>query len=123
MQLFTQRLILRSWRDSDRRPFAEMSEDAEVMEYLRPLSTRDARNAWIDFQINHQSSRAFCMWALESRTSGIFMGAVGLLNAAFEASFTPAVEAGWRLARPFWEQGFAAEAARAALQFGFEDIC
>jgi RimJ/RimL family protein N-acetyltransferase len=122
MQLFTQRLILRSWRDSDRQPFAEMSEDADVKEYLRPLSTRDARNAWIDFQINHQSSHGFCMWALESRASGIFMGAVGLLHVAFAARFTPAVEVGWRLARPFWEQGFAVEAARAALQFGFEEI-
>src|ERR1700736_359131 len=83
MQLFTQRLILRSWRDSDRRPFAEMSEDADVMEHLRPLSTRDACNAWIDFQINHQSSHGFCLWALESRASGIFMGAVGLLHVGF----------------------------------------
>jgi RimJ/RimL family protein N-acetyltransferase len=123
MQLFTQRLTLRSWRDSDRQPFAEMSEDADVMEYLRPLSTRDACNAWIDFQINHQSSYGFCLWALESRASGIFMGAVGLLHVSFVAHFTLAVEVGWRLARPFWGQGFAVEAARAALQFGFEEIC
>jgi ribosomal-protein-alanine N-acetyltransferase len=123
MQLFTQRLILRSWRDSDRQPFAGMSEDADVMEYLRPLSTRDACNAWIDFQINHQSSHGFCLWALESRASGLFMGAVGLLHVSFAARFTPAVEVGWRLARPFWGQRFAVEAARAALQFGYEEIC
>jgi len=123
MQLFTQRLILRSWRDSDRQPFAGMSEDADVMEYLRPLSTRDECNAWIDFQINHQSSHGFCLWALESRASGIFMGAVGLLRVSFAARFTPAVEVGWRLARPFWGQRFAVEAARAALQFGYEEIC
>ena len=123
MQLFTQRLILRSWKDSDRQSFAEMSEDADVMEYLRPLSTRDACDAWIDFQISHQSSHGFCLWALESRASGIFMGAAGLLNVSFAARFTPAVEVGWRLARPFWGQGFALEAARSALQFGFQEIC
>jgi RimJ/RimL family protein N-acetyltransferase len=122
MQLFTERLILRSWRNSDRQPFAEMSEDADVMEHLRPLPTRDACNAWIDFQINHQSSHGFCLWVLESRASGRFMGAVGLLHVGFAARFTPAVEVGWRLARPFWGQGFAVEAARAALQFGFEQI-
>jgi RimJ/RimL family protein N-acetyltransferase len=123
MQLFTQRLILRSWEDSDRQPFAAMSEDADVMKYLRPLSTRDACNAWIDFQISHQSSHGFCLWALESRASGIFMGAAGLLNVGFAARFTPAVEVGWRLARPLWGQGFAREAVRAALEFGFEQIC
>jgi len=122
MQLFTERLILRSWRDSDRHPFAEMSADADVMEHLRPLATRDACNAWIDFQIGHQSSHGFCLWALESKAAGIFMGAVGLLHVGFAARFTPAVEVGWRLARPFWGQGFAVEAARAALRFGFEEM-
>jgi RimJ/RimL family protein N-acetyltransferase len=122
MQLLTQRLILRSWRDSDRQPFAEMSEDAEVMEYLRPLATRDACNAWIDYQIDHQSTHGFCLWALESRASGTFMGAAGLLHVSFAARFTPAVEVGWRLARPFWGQGLALEAARAALELGFEEI-
>jgi RimJ/RimL family protein N-acetyltransferase len=122
MQLLTPRLILRSWMDSDRQPFAEMSENAAVMEHLRPLATRDACNAWIDFQITHQSSHGFCLWALESRASGVFMGAAGLLHVGFDAHFTPAVEAGWRLARPFWGQGFAVEAAEAALQFGFEEI-
>ena len=122
MQLLTQRLILRSWRDSDRQPFADMSEDADVMEYLRPLATRDACDAWIDFQIDHQSAHGFCLWALASRASGIFMGAAGLLHVRFAARFTPAVEVGWRLARPFWGRGLAVEAARAALQFGFEEI-
>ena len=120
MQLLTPRLILRSWMDSDRLPFAEMSEDADVMQYLRPLATREASDAWIDFQINHQSSHGLCLWAVESRASGLFMGAVGLLRIGFVARFTPAVEIGWRLARPFWGQGFAIEAAQASLQFGFE---
>ncbi len=122
MQLLTSRLILRSWMDSDRLPFAEMSGDADVMEYLRPLATREASDAWIDFEINHQASHGFCLWAVESRASGLFMGAVGLLRIGFEARFTPAVEIGWRLARPFWGQGFAVEAARASLQFGFDQV-
>ena len=55
--------------DSDRQPFAEMSENAAVMEHLRPRNTRSC-DAWIDFQINHQSSHGFFLWALESRASG-----------------------------------------------------
>src|SRR5262249_4722635 len=122
MQLLTPRLILRSWTDSDRQPFAEMSHDADVMQHLRALATRDACNAWIDFEIKHQSSHGFCLWAVESKASGTFMGAVGLLHVSFAAHSTPAVEVGWRLARPFWGQGFAVEAARTALQFGFEEL-
>ena len=33
----------------------------------------------------------------------------------------PAVEVGWRLARDAWGRGYATEAARAALAFGFEE--
>ena len=113
MQLSTSRLILRSWMDADRPPFAEMSGDVDVMEYLRPLATRAAPDAWIDFQANHQSSHGFCLWAVESRATGLFMGAVGLLRVGFVARFTPAVEIGWRLGKRFWGQGFAVEAARA----------
>ena len=44
----------------------------------------------------------------------------GLNTVAFEAHFTPAVEIGWRLARSAWGNGYAGEAARAALRVGFE---
>ena len=32
------------------------------------------------------------------------------------------VEVGWRLARPYWGCGYASEAARAALEYGFTDV-
>ena len=51
-----------------------------------------------------------------------FAGFVGLSVPRFEAHFTPCVEVGWRLAPEHWGQGFAAEAAMAALTFGFEQL-
>jgi ribosomal-protein-alanine N-acetyltransferase len=50
-----------------------------------------------------------------------FIGYTGLPRVAFEASFTPAVEIGWRLTQGSWGLGFASEAARRALAFAFED--
>jgi RimJ/RimL family protein N-acetyltransferase len=47
------------------------------------------------------------------------IGFVGLMVPSFQAHFTPCVEIGWRLAVAHWGQGFATEAARAALAFGF----
>jgi RimJ/RimL family protein N-acetyltransferase len=122
MRLCSDRLILRAWQDSDRAPFAAMSADPAVMQYLRALPTREACDAWIDYQIAHQTDHGFCLWAMELRESGGFVGAVGLLKVGFSASFTPAVEAGWRLAREAWGQGLATEAARRALAFGFTDL-
>lgn len=52
-----------------------------------------------------------------------FAGFIGLSVPAFQAHFTPCVEVGWRLARDTWGRGYATEGARAALQFGFEELC
>ena len=43
MRISTERLTLRSWRDSDREPFARMNADARVMEFLRgPLAQEES---------------------------------------------------------------------------------
>ena len=122
MILATDRLALREWRDDDRAPFAAMSADPEVMKFLRALPTREACDQWIDFQIAHQAEHGFCFWVVESRATGAFLGATGLFRVFFDAPFTLAVEIGWRLARATWGQGIATEAARAALDFGFDKL-
>jgi len=32
------------------------------------------------------------------------------------------VEVAWRLARPFWDRGYATESARAAVDYGFDEL-
>ncbi len=122
MPIVSDRLILRDWCDADRQPFADMSADPSVMEFLLPLATRDACDAWIDRQRAHSAKYGFCFWAVTEKHGGAFLGAVGLLHVAYSAHFTPAVELGWRIARAFWGQGYAPEAAKAALQYGFDTL-
>jgi Acetyltransferases, including N-acetylases of ribosomal proteins len=40
----------------------------------------------------------------------------------FDAAFTPAIEVGWRVAKEHWGQGFATEAARAAVRYGLNEV-
>jgi RimJ/RimL family protein N-acetyltransferase len=49
------------------------------------------------------------------------VGDVGLFVNTFEAEFTPCVEIGWRLAYAYWGNGYATEAARLAIAFGFTE--
>ena len=86
------------------------------------MPTRQDSDGWIDRQIAHQADHGFCFWATVLKQDGRFVGSVGLLRVRYEAHFTPAVEIGWRLARDVWGRGYAVEAARAALRFGFEDL-
>ena len=114
LALRTLRLLLREWREEDREPFAAMSADAEVMQYL---PAADAE--WVSRALAHWQEHGFGQWVVEAPGEAPFIGVVGLNHVRFATPFTPAVEAGWRLARTYWGRGYAFEAARAAIEDGF----
>jgi RimJ/RimL family protein N-acetyltransferase len=121
-KLETDRLLLRQWRDSDLAPYAALNADAIVMEFFpRPLDRAESDASAARIQ-DHFARHGFGLWAVEVPGVAEFIGFVGLSVPAFDARFTPCVEVGWRLAREFWGRGYATEAARAALDFGFHDL-
>ena len=118
----TDRLLLRGWRDADREPFAALNADPEVMAHFPSRLSRGTSDMLIDGAVEGWAANGFGLWALERRADGRFLGFTGLARPSFEAHFMPAVEVGWRLARDAWGHGYATEAARAALEFGFETV-
>ncbi len=119
--LDTERLELRRWRESDREPFAAMNSDPAVMEHFPELLSRRQSDGLVERIEAGFGANGFGLWALEVRGTGEFIGFTGLAVPGFEADFTPAVEIGWRLARSAWGNGYATEAAREVLRFGFEE--
>ncbi|MGW4791298.1 GNAT family N-acetyltransferase [Nonomuraea sp. NPDC004297] len=117
----TERLIMRRWREADREPFAAMNADPEVMEHFPAPLTREESDALVVRIEDQFDRRGYSLWALEVRESGEFIGFTGLVLQTFDAPFLPAVEIGWRLARPAWGHGYAIEAARRAAQYAFEE--
>jgi RimJ/RimL family protein N-acetyltransferase len=120
MRLETERLILRRWKSTDAEPYSKLNSDPAVMEFMTKRLSREESDAQIARIEAHFSEHGFGLWAVELKTTGEFIGFAGLSHPAFEAHFTPCVEIGWRLARAHWGRGFATEAARSALAFGFE---
>ena len=119
--LRTPRLILRPWRDEDVAPFAAMNADPAVMEFFpRPLDRAESEGA-VARTRDHFARHGFGLWAVEVPDVADFIGFVGLAVPRFEAHFTPCVEIGWRLACEHWGRGYATEAARAVLDFGFRE--
>src|SRR3954470_21139338 len=118
----TPRLRLRQWRESDREPFAAMNADPVVMEFFPAVQSRAGSDASIDMWQAQFAERGWSNWAAELRSTGEFIGFVGLSVPRRLLPFSPCVEIGWRLARAHWGQGFATEAAAAALRVGFEQI-
>ena len=120
--LTTDRLLLRQWRDSDREPFAALNADPAVMEHFPKLVSREDSDALVDRASASIADHGWGLWAVEVRATGEFIGFTGLSVPSFEAPFLPGVEIGWRLAKSAWGNGYATEAARAALAYGFGPV-
>ena len=102
MTLASERLILRQWRGDDREAFVALNADPVVMEFFPATRTRAQADAVLDILIDHIEKHGFGFWGLELRETGENIGFTGLQNTDFDARFCPAVEIGWRLARPHW---------------------
>jgi RimJ/RimL family protein N-acetyltransferase len=120
--LETERLILRPWRDEDRAPFAALNADAEVMRFFPTPLARNESDALSAEIRTHFGKHGWGPWAIERRDEAGFLGFVGLAQVRDSMPFAPAVQIAWRLMRDAWGKGFASEAARAAIAFGFEHI-
>jgi len=118
----TPRLRLRQWRESDLAPFAAMAADPQVMEFLLPLPTRADSDAAVERARTRIAENGWGFWAVEHKATGEFIGFTGLNVPLATLPFSPCVEIGWRFARHTWGQGFATEAARGALQVGFDQL-
>ena len=89
------------------------------MEFFRNPLTRAESDVMVDHIQKHFSEHNFGLWAVEVPDVAPFIGFVGLSTARFKAPFTPCVEIGWRVAFEHWGRGYATEAARLALGYGF----
>lgn len=118
-ELHTERLVLRRWQAADLDPLAAICADPQVMAYIGDGSVRtvqqvggfieQAEAAWRD--------QGYGLFAVELHQTGEMIGFTGLSRPTFMPELLPATEIGWRLGKAHWGQGYATEAAMAALTF------
>ena len=121
--LFTsERLGFRNWTKDDLPEFAKMNADKEVMEHFPKTLTKSESNSFIDRQQAHFKSYGYNYFVCEILETTEFIGFIGLSHQDFEASFTPAVDIGWRLKKSAWGKGYATEAAKRCLNYAFNSL-
>ena len=121
--LFTsERLGFRNWTAEDIPLMAAINADREVMHFFP--ATQSAQQT-ADFVARMQKSyhdNGFCYFAVDTLVDGAFIGFIGLAVQTFQASFTPCVDIGWRLAKKNWNRGYATEGAKRCMQYGFNEL-
>lgn len=119
--LETERLVFREWTLDDTPALFEICSDADVMRYIgtgKPYTTPDEAEKFLQWAVAYQKENGFCRWALIEKASGKIMGSCGF---AYPHGM-PEPELGYLFHRAFWGKGFATEAARACLNYGFEKL-
>jgi len=120
----TERLNLRAWEPDDREAVERISDESRIVRWLaigEPLTNRKV-DQFLANQTSGQEQCGWCRWAVELRNPGFGdpKGVVGFCG--FGRKFAPEVELGWTLLPQVWNRGLATEAARAALDYGFNTI-
>lgn len=120
-RLDTRRLILRDWREEDWPEFFRITNTPAVMRWLGGVLDDDGMARQRGRVEASHAVNGFCFWAVERKEDGKLLGFCGLKRAdAPGSTVTGAVEVGWRFREDAWGQGYAKEAAIAALNAAFE---
>ncbi|MEU1620043.1 GNAT family N-acetyltransferase [Streptomyces sp. NPDC005722] len=122
-EIQTPRLLLRRWQDDDLVPMAEINGDPRVMRWVGDGSVRDLEHTAeaIERWEEEWDEEGFGLFAVELLASGELAGFTGLTLPAFLPEVMPEVSVCWRLGAQFWGQGYASEAAHAAMEFALQD--
>jgi RimJ/RimL family protein N-acetyltransferase len=118
--LETARLRFRLFTPADIDRMCEITRDPEVMRYIgygHPLS-REETLTNLNRIMNAFRRRGYGRWALERRDTGALIGYCGLSSGNPDVG----VELAYLLTRSEWGKGFALEAGRASLRYGFENL-
>jgi RimJ/RimL family protein N-acetyltransferase len=123
LPLQTERLVIRPYRDDDATPLHEVFGSPEVMKWTPSAPSKDvaetAQRLARTMAFTARQPAGMGLWALELKTSSEFLGQVGLFPVEGKG---PEVEVAYELAPRVWGHGYATEAARALVDYGFGEL-
>ncbi|HFB99518.1 MAG TPA: N-acetyltransferase [Phaeodactylibacter sp.] len=118
----TNRLGIRNWQKSDFSTFIKMGQDQRVMEYFPWLLSESQSIDFIKRMQVHFEKKGYAYLPIILLENQEFMGMVGLLDQNYDNHLGMFTDIGWRLKPSAWGKGYATEAAKAWLKYGFEKL-
>ena len=121
----TERLLLRPFEKSDANRLFLLDSNPEVMRYIgvKPLSEVSESEKVIEMIQNQYLQNGIGRLAVIEKESGLLIGWSGLkLLTEPINNFVNVLDLGYRFLPEFWGKGYATESAKAALDFGFNEM-
>lgn len=120
--LETDRLLLRHQVPADLDDLWALYCDPEITKYIPDAPrTRDEAREELEWHMHgHPRFPEFGLWATIYKETGKFIGRCGLLPWTIDSQ--QEVEVAYTIAREYWGQGLATEAAQAILDYGFKKL-
>jgi RimJ/RimL family protein N-acetyltransferase len=123
LPLETGRLAIRPYRDDDATALHEVFGSPEVMKWTPSAPSKDmaetAQRLARTMAFTARQPPGMGLWALELRDTSEFLGQVGLFPVEGKG---PDIEVAYELAPRVWGNGYATEAARALVEYGFGEL-
>ena len=121
LPLETERLIIRSFTMDDADAMFKVFGDPETMRFFGIWLATSVENArrFIRWVTGMETEHGYSFWAVVEKESGEVIGDCGLAPLEGEG---PEVELGCDLRRDQWNKGYATEAGRACLEYGFKEL-
>ncbi len=124
MIIETKRLILRKLEETDCERMFLMDSDPEVMKYLgKPVTSLEESKEAIKMIQKQYDENGVGRLAVIEKESGLMIGWSGLklLKQPINGHVNT-LDLGYRFIPEFWGKGYAMETARAALEYGFNEL-
>jgi RimJ/RimL family protein N-acetyltransferase len=115
--LKTERLVLREMCLEDLEFVAEMLTDPEVMKHYPRTYSRDDAKTWVETMMMRQERDGHALWLTSLRETGEPIGQIGLLKQCVDE--IDETEVGYMVHKPYWQRGYAHEAAAAVRDVGY----
>ncbi len=119
--LETKRLVLRKLKVSDYADMYEYSKSDKVTKYLLWRSHPDARYTrdYLSFVQTQYRTGNFFDWAVVEKETNKMIGTCGFARLDFENNLA---EIGYVINPAYWRRGYATEAVKRVIDYGFEDL-
>ena len=121
LPLETEHLIIRPFEMNDAEAMFKVFGDPETMRFFSKWLAKSVENVrgFIRWVQGMEKEWGYSFWAVVEKSSGEVIGDCGLAPQEGEG---PEVELGCDLRRDKWNLGYATEAGRACLNYGFRDL-